>query len=354
MTLTAAGLWKSYGEAPVLREVSFTVGSRERAALVGASGSGKSTLLRLVAGFTRPDAGAIALNGSTLVDDRTCVPAHRRGIGYVAQDGALFPHLTVHQNVAFGLPRGSSRTARVRETLELVELDAALLDRYPHALSGGQQQRVALARAMAPRPQAILLDEPFSALDTGLREQTRRAVVDALDHAGVTAVLVTHDQEEALSFGHAVGVLSGGELLQWGEPAAVFDDPATPSIAGLLGASLLLPARRDGDHVSSALGPLHVRHDRAGAAAAAPGAPVRAMVRPAQVQVRPDDSGVGGNATVRSAAARGAETEVVIDCDDPTQPPFVLRQPVHALAAVRPGVRVLVAVTGGVVVYPAT
>ena len=112
------------------------------------------------------------------------MPAHRRGIGYVAQDGALFPHLTVRQNVAFGLPRGPGRAGRVREALELVGLDGALVDRYPHALSGGQQQRVALARALAPRPQAILLDEPFSALDTGLREQTRRAVVDALEQAG--------------------------------------------------------------------------------------------------------------------------------------------------------------------------
>ncbi len=360
MTLTVSGLSRSYGHVPVLREVSFSVGEGERAALVGASGSGKSTLLRLVAGFDRPGAGSVALAGTTLVDDRSSVPAHRRGIGYVAQDGALFPHLTVRQNVAFGLPRDRDRDARVLETLDLVGLDTALVDRYPHALSGGQQQRVALARALAPRPRAILLDEPFSALDTGLREQTRRAVVDALEQAKVTAVLVTHDQEEALSFGHAVGVLADGVLLQWGEPAAVFDDPTTPSVAAFLGAALLLPATRSGGTVECAFGRVEVRHDHAPVDGG-----VCAMVRPAQVSLmlegsRPDQAPghptpvAGSNATLQAVTARGAETEVVLVCDDPRQRPLALRLPTHSLLGARPGDRVVATVTGGAVVYPVT
>ena len=171
MKLTVSGVSKAFGSTPVLDDISLEVPQGSRTAIVGASGSGKSTLLRLIAGFEEPDAGSILLGDRVLSTRGSAVPAHRRGIGYVAQDGALFPHLTTAANIAFGLPRRGDRAARVREVMELASLDPVLADRFPHQLSGGQQQRVALARALAPRPGIILLDEPFSALDTGLREQ---------------------------------------------------------------------------------------------------------------------------------------------------------------------------------------
>ncbi|MBX6356773.1 MAG: ABC transporter ATP-binding protein, partial [Micromonosporaceae bacterium] len=240
--LSVAGVTKAFGHVPVLREVSLVVPAGTRTAIVGSSGSGKSTLLRLIAGFERADAGEIRLGDWALTAPGSFVPAHRRGIGYVAQDGALFPHLTVEQNIRFGLPRRARHTSRVRRVMELVSLDPELSGRYPHQLSGGQQQRVAVARALAPGPRVILLDEPFSALDTGLREQTRQAVVDALEQSAVTTVLVTHDQDEALTFGHQIGVLDGGRIVQSGPPAAVFDDPVTVDVATFLGAAVLLPA----------------------------------------------------------------------------------------------------------------
>nr|WP_157741133.1 ABC transporter ATP-binding protein [Jiangella sp. DSM 45060] len=226
-TLSLTGVAKSFGRVEVLRDVSLTVPAGTRTAVVGASGSGKSTLLRLIAGFERADSGSIGLGSTTLAAPGRFVAAHRRGIGYVAQDGALFPHLTVEQNVRFGLPRRRRDPGRVREVMELASLDPELAGRYPHQLSGGQQQRVALARALAPRPAVVLLDEPFSALDTGLREQTRQAVIDALEASGVTTVLVTHDHDEALSFGGQIAVIAAGRLVQSGAPAAVFDNPVS-------------------------------------------------------------------------------------------------------------------------------
>jgi iron(III) transport system ATP-binding protein len=233
-----------------------------------------------VAGFDRPDSGTIVLDGQPVVDDRHFLPPERRRIGYVAQEGALFPHLTVGANILFGLPRRQRRAAaRVDELLELVGLDTGHAARYPHQLSGGQQQRVALARALAPRPRAVLLDEPFSSLDTGLRESTRRAVVAALQAADTTAVLVTHDQAEALSLASQVAVLRGGQLAQVGSPIELYRAPVDPQLATFLGEAVLLPAVvRDGT-VSCALGRLPVRPGT-------PEGPARAMIRPEQITVR--------------------------------------------------------------------
>ncbi|MBU4464614.1 MAG: ABC transporter ATP-binding protein, partial [Actinobacteria bacterium] len=259
------GVCKSLGGAPVLTGVSLRVPAGTRTAIVGASGSGKSTLLRLIAGFETPDAGAITLGDVVVAGGPAPVPAHRRGVGYVAQDGALFPHLTVARNIRFGLPsRGdrAARDARVREVAELVALDPALLERYPHELSGGQQQRVALARALAPEPAIILLDEPFSSLDTGLRAQTRQAVIEALERSGVTTILVTHDQEEALSFGQQIAVIVAGEIVQAGPPAEVFDDPVTEATGLFLGEAIVLDAEVSNAVAHCALGALEVRHDR--------------------------------------------------------------------------------------------
>ncbi len=346
MILSVSGVSKTFGRTPVLDDISLEVPQGSRTAIVGASGSGKSTLLRLIAGFERPDTGRILLGDRALAAPGSSVPAHRRGIGYVAQDGALFPHLTVADNIAFGLPRGRSRAGRVREVMQLAALDPALADRLPHQLSGGQQQRVALARALAPRPGVILLDEPFSALDTGLREQTRRAVIDALERTGTTAVLVTHDQEEALSFGDAIGVMVDGRLAQAGDPAAVFDAPSSAQIAAFLGPALLLPARAHDGVAECALGAVAVRHDLSDGATS-----VVAMVRPAQVRV--DVEAADPSAIVHAVRSIGAMAEVSLLAGGSDPVVVDLAVPLHGLGALRPGSRVALRIEGGAVLYPA-
>jgi iron(III) transport system ATP-binding protein len=197
-----------------------------RTVIVGPSGSGKTTLLRMIAGFEFPDSGSLTLNGQTLVDSTHAVPAHQRQIGYVPQDGALFPHMTVAANIGFGLAsKGRERQERIAELMDSVALDANMADRWPHELSGGQQQRVALARALAQQPRLMLLDEPFSALDTGLRAAMRKLVARLLADAGVTTILVTHDQSEALSFADQLAVMRNGRLVQSGHPLDLYRYP---------------------------------------------------------------------------------------------------------------------------------
>jgi iron(III) transport system ATP-binding protein len=350
MTVRLEGVGKSFGAAEVVSGVSFAVPTGTRMALVGASGSGKSTLLRLLAGFLRPDAGRIELDGRTLADDARSVPPHRRGIGYVAQDGALFPHLSVGRNIAFGIRDAAARRSRVAELMELAALHPDLLDRFPYELSGGQQQRVALVRALAVAPSVILLDEPFSALDTGLRDQTRDAVVEVLRRSGVTTILVTHDQEEALSFGEQLGVLAAGRLVQAGTPADVFDAPVDAAVAGFLGDAILLDARRAADgSAATVLGALAVRHDRSGGSSV-----VRAMLRPDQIALDPA-SGAGVRGVVRDVRHLGATADVRVRIEAAGRPPTTVsrRLPVHAAAPFVPGRVLSVTVEGGVVLYPA-
>ena len=253
--LRITGISKSYGPVRALDDVSLDVAAASRTAVVGPSGSGKTTLLRLIAGFEAPDAGRITLDGETLADGPAMVPAHRRGIGIVAQDGALFPHLSVAENIGFGIERGAAdREQRIVALIDMVELDRAMLARRPHQLSGGQQQRVALARALARKPRLMLLDEPFSALDTGLRENMRKAVARVLRTAGITAVLVTHDQAEALSFADQVAVLRAGRLVQAGTPQQLYGKPCDRETATFLGDAVLLPADLDNGFADCALG----------------------------------------------------------------------------------------------------
>ncbi len=214
--LEISHLSKSFGTTPVLRDITLSVPAGALVAILGASGSGKTTLLRLIAGFLRPDEGEIRLEGELISSPERCLRPEQRGIGYVAQEGTLFPHLTVAQNILFGLKRKDRKDrARVEYLLELVGLPIHYAMRPPQALSGGEQQRVALARALAPSPHLLLLDEPFSALDAGLRAETRAAVAQALKETHATAILVTHDQDEALSMGQMVGVMQQGRLAQW-------------------------------------------------------------------------------------------------------------------------------------------
>src|SRR5918999_1888469 len=255
--LTVKDLTKSFAATPVLTGVDLHVPSGGLTALLGPSGCGKTTLLRLIAGFDDPDTGTIAVGDRVVAGAGRSVAARRRGIGFVPQEGGLFPHLTVAGNVAFGLPRRQRRDAgRVASLLALVGLDPALAERSPHQLSGGQQQRVALARALAPAPSLVLLDEPFSSLDASLREETRQAVADALTAAGATAVLVTHDQAEALSMADQVAVLRGGRLVQLTDPRTLYRRPGDLDVATFVGEAVVLDADiRDG-RASCALGSL--------------------------------------------------------------------------------------------------
>jgi iron(III) transport system ATP-binding protein len=243
--------------SPVLRGVDLEVAPGTLTAVVGPSGCGKTTLLRLIAGFERPGTGTVEVAGRLVTWPGGVVPPERRRIGYVTQEGALFPHLTVAGNVAFGLPRRARRDrGRITALLELVGLAPDFAGRHPAELSGGEQQRVALARALAPEPELVLLDEPFSALDPELRAGTRRAVADALSATGTTTVLVTHDRAEALSLAARVAVLHGGTVRQEGRPTTLYRRPADPVVAAFLGEVVTLPVTGRRPVVTTPLGPV--------------------------------------------------------------------------------------------------
>ena len=260
--LDVRGLGKSFNGNTVLDHIDLSVRAGSTTAVVGSSGCGKTTLLRLVAGFETPDAGTVTIAGRQVASPERSVAPHRRSVGYVAQDGALFPHLTVGQNIAYGLP-GSARSREVRdrvtELLETVSLDASFASRRPHQLSGGQQQRVALARALARKPVLMLLDEPFSALDTGLRASTRKAVARLLADAGVTTLLVTHDQEEALSIADQIAVMRDGRFTQVGAPQDVYRQPNDRFTAEFLGDCIRLPCTVASGIAECALGRVPVQ-----------------------------------------------------------------------------------------------
>ena len=251
--------------------------------LLGGSGSGKTTLLRALGGFIQPAAGRIVLNGQ----DITLLPPHRRPVNTTFQSYALFPHMTVADNVAFGLRRqGVARPEIARRVAELLELVAAFqfAARKPDALSGGQRQRVALARALAPRPRLLLLDEPMSALDRGLREQTRQELLRVQRQTGTTFVLVTHDQDEALAMATRIGLLHEGRLAQVGTPAELYEQPATRYVAGFMGNDNVLPALvRDGQLELQGIGP-------AQASAPAPEGKLWVALRPERLRIEQGDA----------------------------------------------------------------
>lgn len=235
---------KNFGTVRAVNQVSLDLAKGEILALLGPSGCGKSTLLRLIAGFERPDEGTVEIGGRVVASPTHMTPPEQRGVGMVFQDYALFPHLTVEQNVAFGLTRLNrrQRAQRTAELLEQVGLQG-LGKRYPHELSGGQQQRVALARAMAPDPTVILLDEPFSNLDASLRQQMRDQVRRILKTAGSTAVIVTHDQKDAFVVADRVAVMNQGQLLQIGTAKELYTRPVNEFVASFVGHSNMLRGR---------------------------------------------------------------------------------------------------------------
>ncbi len=308
--ISIRGVRKSYGDVSVLRGLDLDIETGAFAAILGVSGCGKSTLLRLLAGFEGVDEGEIAI-ASEVVDDgrRQIAPNHRR-VGYVPQEGALFPHLDVRANVAFGLPRRERPGPRADELVELVGL-GGLQRRRPHELSGGQQQRVALARALATQPAVVLLDEPFSALDPELRAGMRAEVRATLARLGTTALLVTHDQEEALSCADVVAILRDGVISQAGTPRELYRAPADVEIARFLGDANILPARLHGDRAETRLGALHLRAPRNG------GAPREGVVvlRPEDLQIVAGGAGQA-NALVTAVEYFGHDCRVELRCDD--------------------------------------
>lgn len=277
-SVSVSGVHKAFGSRPVLTGSNLEVRDGALVAILGPSGSGKTTLLRALAGFERVDAGRISL-GNTVVDDgRRYLPPEARNIGYVPQEGALFPHLSAERNVAFGLNKSERHDGRVAALLEMVGL-SGLERRYPHQLSGGQQQRVALARALAIRPRVVLLDEPFDSLDAGLRASVRADVREVLRAADTTAVLVTHDQDEALSFADEVAVLRDGMIAQVASPQEVYTRPVDVGVAGFVGQANLIPAMASCGKARSVLGDLRL------AAGPAIDGPVVILVRPEQLRL---------------------------------------------------------------------
>ncbi len=255
IALQFSGVSKRFGSVQAVSALDLTVAEGRILALLGPSGCGKTTTLRLIAGFERPDEGEISIGGRVVSSPSLLVPPEKRRIGVVFQEGALFPNLSVEQNVAYGVTKQPDRSARVTEALELVGL-AGMRQRFPHELSGGQQQRVALGRALAPRPEILLLDEPFSNLDAKLAEQLRRDVAEILRAGEVTAVFVTHDQEAALHMGDQIILMNEGRVEQAGSPASVFHSPMTRYAAEFLGSVDFLPVSFVDGSMESELGTL--------------------------------------------------------------------------------------------------
>ncbi len=271
----------AYGDEAVVQQVSFSLQAGEIGCLLGPSGCGKTTLLRAVAGFQPLREGGIHLRGQHVSGPGYMLPPEQRDVGMVFQDFALYPHLDVENNVAFGLRRlgRSARRRRVDELLRLVGLEA-VRRHYPHQLSGGQQQRVALIRAIAPQPKILLLDEPFSSLDVDLREQLAREVRDILQRDGITAILVTHDQMEAFAMADRIGVLWQGRLQQWDNGYRLYHQPANRFVADFIGQGVMLPGRvMDGDQIMTPLGPVKGLY----ADAHAPAQEVELLLRPDDV-----------------------------------------------------------------------
>ncbi len=361
-TLTISGITASHHGNEVLHGIDLTVPSGTTTAVLGPSGCGKSTLLRVVAGFMRPDSGSVRLGDSVIVGPGTWVAPERRGLGYVSQEGNLFPHLDVAGNITYGMPRRERRDrGRVAELLELVGLPPEVAGRHPDQLSGGQQQRIALARALARRPEVVLLDEPFSALDAELRVSTREAVARALAHEQATVVLVTHDQGEALSFADQVAIMHEGRFSQVGAPTEVYSTPSDRRSATFLGEACFLPGRLENGVVHCALGNLAARNP-CGVAGRC-----EVLIRPEQVRLTVDSGGglavsgslAGGDGSLRQGVAEvtkasyfGHDALVELRLLDPdaATPMICARTFGSAVPAV--GTRVTVTVEGESQVFP--
>ncbi len=338
-----AGVTHAFGDVRAVDGVDLVVPQGSFTAVLGPSGCGKTTLLRLVAGFLTPAAGNIRFDDRVVAGEGGSVPPQQRRVGYVPQEGALFPHLDIAANIGFGLPKpqraAAGGAARVREMLDLVELPASYAHRSPHELSGGQQQRVALARALAPQPSVVLLDEPFSSLDASLRVSTGRAVAHALLATGTTALLVTHDQDEALSLADQVAVMRHGRVIQTDAPRDLYRAPVDPEVGAFVGGASVVPAQvRDGRAFFG--------FGSAPLASAAPDGEARVLLRPEQVALLP---GAGG-ARVEQVHFYGHDASVRL-LVLPDGPALVAR--IAGLDSPEVGAEVGVGILGPVVAFPA-
>ncbi|MGQ9826630.1 MAG: ABC transporter ATP-binding protein [Roseiflexus sp.] len=323
---------------PAVQQVSLQAPRGMLLALLGPSGCGKTTTLRLIAGLEMPDAGEIYLSGRRVAGSGDWIPPEQRQVGMVFQDYALFPHLSVRDNIAFGLKGRSAheRATRVAELLALAGLES-LADRYPHQLSGGQQQRVALARALAPNPQVILLDEPFSNLDAVLRKATREEVRRILRQSGATAVFVTHDQEEAFSIADMVAVMRHGRIEQIGAPHDIYLRPATRAVATFVGEANFVPGSACGECVDCVLGTVALVTPRNGM--------VEVMVRPEALDLQPDANGCG---LIEEIVFFGHDQLIGIRMCDGS----LIQARTGPRTDIAPGVRVAVRVHGEAVAFP--
>jgi len=334
--VAVTGLHKAFGAHPVLAGVDLEVPAGSLTAILGPSGSGKTTLLRLMAGFERADAGTITIGTGVVDGPGTYVTPERRRIGYVPQEGSLFPHLTVRANVAFGLATRERRGRKASEMLEMVGL-GGLGKRYPHQLSGGQQQRVALARALAIEPAVVLLDEPFASLDAQLRASVRADVQEIFRRAGTTAVVVTHDQDEALSTADRVAALRDGKIAQYAAPEELYAHPVDAELASFIGDANLLDGVLNAGVVKTLLGRLPA--DANGTAPMRAGQ-VTVLIRPEQIDLAPGEDGVPGRVTSygyhghdavvhvqpdHDAAGREIIVRIVGGCHLPAGSPVTLR-----------------------------
>lgn len=322
------------GRMPAVYDISFKVNKGEVLALLGPSGSGKTTLLRLIAGFEVPDQGRVSLGGEEVSRAAYCLPPEKRGVGMVFQDYALFPHLTVVKNVAFGLRRisAANRKRKVMEILTLVGL-TGFEQCYPHELSGGQQQRVALARAIAPNPIVVLLDEPFSNLDPDMRSRMRYEVQQILKRVGTTAILVTHDHEEAFAMADHIAVLNAGRLEQLDTPEAIYHTPSTPFVADFVGHADFLPGSVEVDgfiHTEIGQFPNEMGYPQ--------GASLVVMIRPDDIHLVPDSRGIG---RVVSRQFRGSENLYLVSLPSGQ----TLHSSEHSVAVYSPGTRVDIRLT---------
>jgi iron(III) transport system ATP-binding protein len=276
------GVDKAFSDTSVLRSIDLVIHPGQSVALLGPCGCGKTTLLRLIAGLERPDSGEISVGGQVMASESAWTPPEKRNVGMVFQDWALFPHLTVGRNVGYGLPRAERKGPRVIEALDMVGL-ADLVDRMPETLSGGQQQRVALARAIAPRPTVLLLDEPFSNLDSALRMGVRSEVHRLLVGLGITSIFVTHDQEEAFVLGDDVAVMQDGRIEQIGSPQDIYRSPSSAWIASFVGDVNLLVGAGQGVVVDTVVGTIPLATPANGQ--------VKVLVRPEDLTLTREGSG---------------------------------------------------------------
>jgi iron(III) transport system ATP-binding protein len=307
-----AGVSRTFGTVRAVDRLDLELRQGEMLALLGPSGCGKTTALRIIAGFEAPDEGVVEIGGRRVAAPGQSVPPERRRVGMVFQDLALFPHLSVADNVGYGIHRDPDRGVRVAELLELVGLSDAAR-RMPHELSGGMQQRVAVARALAPRPQVILLDEPFSSLDLALRTQLRAEVREILRAAGTSSVFVTHDQDEALTVADRVAVMARGAIEQVAEPEVLYTEPATPFVASFVGIANLLPAEAAERVAATPVGTVRLVGPTAGTLRGR----CLVLLRPEHLDVQEAPDGAARPGVWRIARRRFAGSEIMLEVVSP-------------------------------------